>query len=195
MPLQDRPDAIILPAVGTGIGGLPKSRFYDVLQKIILGELGRKDGIVPAELILQIWQGESEGAKKSTTYSIANALTQLANSWAELHPKENYAQLAVLLGISLAVAFAAFLRSLPVLAPLVGPKFLALDSSNAPLYAIGWAMASFGLATGIREITETLSVHFPFLETALALVIIGVLSAIFAGFVLKATDLYNTKSP
>jgi hypothetical protein len=99
---ESKPASLILPALGTGSGGLQKADFYEVFTDELIAQL-RRGSDLPGELILRVWQGDRVDWAEEKE-ALAAALARLHTSWSrEEHPQRDASSLYIILGVLLAL--------------------------------------------------------------------------------------------
>lgn len=184
----ERPDAVIIPQLGTGHGGLDKATFYESLTQSIewlLEESGPHPHL-PRRILLQA-QLDSDGTLHSGDEALAAQLLELQTHWnsPSHHTKVDSTGLWVAVGVLAGVAVMSLLGRVPTAvgagAP-IGQRFL---------FALGWSMAAYGSATGILKLVDAASDVAPWVMTPLAIAATGSLCVLLSGYLLAAGNRYK----
>lgn len=180
-------DALVMPAVGTGIGKLSKAGFYNkFLGEVLIEEL-KKPYDVTSKIYLQVRRGETPNRWPETRVAIAHAVSAAATKWdfdsEHKSPDSEWLSLTgVAIGCCMILVFLAFGRPLKIvsdIAPLI-------DHPN-PLIFVAWISAAVGLVTMFKSVVE----FFPATSSPYLQVVVGILTAFLCGPLIRATDDFN----
>jgi hypothetical protein len=93
-------DAMIIPAVATGVGKLTKAAFYNKLLVDVLVEELKKDYALPATLYLQVRRWENPNRWPETQTAIASAVAKAVSTWAQSEHKSAESEWLSLTGVA-----------------------------------------------------------------------------------------------
>lgn len=143
-----RPQVLILPALGTGIGELPKDMFYRSAFDEFVDALKTPE-VVPRVLYFQVWPGDKV-PYSVVADNIRDHLLEAMSAWRTQHPDSAAADQWL---SASGVAFA--LASILILASKYPQRVssLAGDPAHQTAILLGWAAAALGIATSARWLT------------------------------------------
>lgn len=187
LPSAEQPDALILPALGTGIGGLQKSRFYKAAVAVVLGELNNTGGYLPPKIFFHEWAGSSAGFFNAA-HALGTELAGLESGWTKQHPRGSATAYFVAAG---ACAALAVVLGIAILRRRANESNTPLPPAFGAQFAIGWLLAAVGAGTGLQRFLSDLGPKYPILTSPLLVFALG-FSALFAcGYLLRASDLFK----
>jgi hypothetical protein len=176
---------IIIPAIGTGYGGLRKKLFYRYLEADISTAL-KRDLYLPDYIYLQVYRKDKAGWT-TTSNAVSRALAALINDWnSEDHSTSDpgWTPIVGVLGgfgvLLLVVAIAPALISYEQL------NLAILGSGSIIILLMGWLLSALGLASVVR----------PFLPANLVVeMVVGFLVGFLTGPILRALRILEARSP
>ncbi|WP_213806598.1 hypothetical protein [Granulicella sp. dw_53] len=146
--------ALVVPALGTGVGKLSKERFYKTLSSNLLDVLTAKDGrSLPQTIYLLTWRNEDAATWGETRTGISKSIATIYNTWIEsAHTTAGDDRLqlcGVFIGMALLLLSAAWIpHSTQVYADLQ-----QLRGQNAITYSFGWIAAALGLTSVLKYLS------------------------------------------
>src|SRR5208283_3000144 len=72
--------AVVIPALGTGVGKMDKDRFYEAARTVLLDALNRPDRM-PADVYLFIWPEKDDDKRDEIAGSITQNAQKLTIKW------------------------------------------------------------------------------------------------------------------
>lgn len=175
-------DALVLPAIGTGVGKLSKAGFYNKLLVDTLVPHLNRDHYIPPTIYLQVRRWDPDNRWPETQIAIAGALATAVKTWEFMSehksPDSEWLSLTgVAIGSCLllvALAFGARFGVLSDLLPVVG-RF-------SPLLVVSWISAAVGLVSVFKAFVAFFPTNLnPYLQVAA-----GVLTALLCGPLIRA---------
>jgi hypothetical protein len=175
-------DAMILPAIGTGVGGLSKASFYHtLLADILVAELTKGHGL-PRTIVLQARRSETRSTWPETHSAISAALAKSVITWNfqsdhESKDSEWPSLIGVAIGGCLLLVSSLFGISIPV--PNDSIEVFTKASSAMLLM---WTATAVGLVAVFKEVIAL----FPLGMNLYVQIAAGFLMALFCGPLLRA---------
>ena len=190
-------DTIVLPALGTGTGGVDKGIFYgglaNVVEKCLTSTKGC-DRALPRRIILLVWSKDS--AWGETANAIARNLARLGDKW-----RLNYAPdtpiakqaryLGVLLVLLVCVILLSFRNKLPPAAAGYLPTF---EGASLWLAVLGWGIVAAGAFSVLADAADLFASvgGSPYSKESVLLNIgFGAVAAASCGLIHKATKIFQ----
>jgi hypothetical protein len=157
-------DAMIIPAVATGVGKLTKAAFYNKLLVDVLVEELKKEYALPATLYLQVRRWENPNRWPETQTAMASAVAKAVSTWAQSEHKSAESEWLSLTGVAagscvilLLMASGLSVAFLSDLMPLVQRPSLLLFLS--------WISTAVGLVSMFKAIVSFFPADFnPYLQ-------------------------------
>ena len=147
----ESPSTVLIPALGTGTGGVPPEATYQAYRRVIedLLALSEASSSLPDNLVLLLWRGWSPDQWAAHQIAIANLVSELHNRWAMRAVKyRQIAPLATLLGV---------LSGLIVLALAITiwrgdalGRLRCMAELQLAMTLIGWGLAALGLVAVLQ---------------------------------------------
>jgi hypothetical protein len=188
-----KPNSIVFPAIGTGIGGASKRAFYQTLKNILLSEL-KKPGdtnVLPSKIILLVWRNEEPDTWTAERTEIAQALYEMYDEWvSDEHKREDVGSLAGLIGISgtLLIVVLMLILRIPFPRQLRRERNL-LSNRPIALVILGWFLAALGVLSILKPIANQLTER---LNTSLSIQIFyGLIAVLAYGAISRATEMFK----
>lgn len=180
------PDGLVVPALGTGVGHLPKERFYRTLFGQILTQLNSSSFSLPRVVYLQVWAKDRTPWAK-TKNALASRLAETIGDWSTTDRKNDYADWPEVLGVTIGLALLLVGASSAKPLPLVGKDADALGAGSVFSLLIGWFATSLGLATVFKPIVTLLPPRLnPWPQ-----ILLGVITTIACGPFLRAIQRFD----
>lgn len=183
-----RPQTIIIPAIGTGVGSVSKQTFYQTLKSKLLEEVqqpGEKN-VLPERIILQVWRGETPEQWVSARTAIANFISELSYKWnVHEHGSGDIATLAGMVGVAgtLVLILAMYVLGIPYPRVFDGELKL-LRHKPVVMVVLGWGLASLGFLSGLRPVAKELIGS----SSVAAEITFGVVAVLVCGVLRRALD-------
>jgi hypothetical protein len=181
------PDGLVIPALGTGLGHLPKERFYRTLFGQILTQLNSSSFSLPRVVYLQVWAGDKT-PWPTTKNALASQLAEAIGNWDAADRKNDYADWPEVLGVTVGLAVLLVGASFAKPLPIVGKDADALGAGSVFSLLIGWFATSLGLATVFKPIVTLL----PPRPNPWPQILLGVITTIACGPFLRAIQRFDT---
>ena len=146
--------ALVIPALGTGVGKLSKERFYKTLSTSLLAVLTAKDGrYLPDTIYLLTWRNEDAETWAETRTGISKNVATIFNSWTttahDTAGNDRLQLCGVFVGMALLMLTAAWIpSSVKLYADLE-----QLSGPNAITYSLGWIAAALGLTSVLKYLS------------------------------------------
>lgn len=182
-------DAIVFPAVGTGVGQLDKESFYQRLFAQLYKELDFSNQTyeLPPKIYLLVYSGATSSDWGQTKNAIAGNLAAMISDWNEAEHKNNASDWASLVGVAGGLSLLLILVVVGIPLPVVGKTTVALAEAPIAL-VIGWFSASLGLMTVFKGIIAALPrAYDPWSQIAISLIVVFV-----CGPLLRASKAFDT---
>jgi hypothetical protein len=144
------PDVMILPALGTGVGGLEKDDFYTAFFAVLMRELN-SSAQLPTTIYLQIYSKEPASAWLKTKNSIATILEGDIVDWNNLDHVVN-GDWASLTGVAGCLSILLLLVSAIESFPFLPTDMTRFAENPSAILILGWFSASFGLSVASKSV-------------------------------------------
>lgn len=155
---KDDLDAMVVPAIGTGVGKLSKAAFYNQFFETLVAKLDQ-DRRLPPTIYLQVRRADPDRRWPETRIAIAGALATAVQTWNDAEHKHGDSEWVTLTGVCagsalllLALAFRARTRLLLGLEDVL--------SRPRPLVVVAWIAGSVGLVSMLKAATSFLPPTF-----------------------------------
>jgi hypothetical protein len=192
---QVKPDSIVLPALGTGIGTATKRTFYQAFKNVLLRELNFEDSknVLPQKIILQVWRGNNKEESNwiATKTEISLAIYEIHDEWQrQEHKSGDISGMTGLIGISGTLLAVVLLLILKVPFPKIfRTEYNLLINKPLALVIIGWFLAALGLYTVLVQFTGQVT---EFLKNSiLAQIFCGVIAVLLCGAIRRAIETFK----
>lgn len=183
---ESKPDAIVLPALGTGFGGLPKARFYRVAGEVVLSELSSPSGYLPPSIYFHVWHEGQHEMQPSTSFALSSMVVRLEDELLRQRPRAKRSALWVIAGCCSALFFASAVgHRRPS-----GTRELGGVGAEL-LYVLGWLLTGFGVAMGFKGGLESLFPYSYLGDASGALFMFGFVGVLVARLLLDANDSFK----
>jgi hypothetical protein len=183
------PDAIVIPALGTGTGQLAKETFYRILFEQIYSELGRAKpkNKSASTIYLQVFGGEPPEGWSKTKNAISAALAEKVEDWSDAEHSTDATEWASFVGVAGGMSIFLVLSAMNLKVPMAKRDHTAFSRSVSLPLIFGWCSAAFGLATAAKSLLAFLSPwSAPWLQIA-----VGILAVPCCGPLLRAAQLFD----
>jgi hypothetical protein len=155
-------ETLILPALGTGTGQLPRGRFYDLLGQRLVRNLSESSAKLPSRLLLHVWRGPRDSQVsaadwEATRYGVAEMVVRVAQEWVRTSQPARDRLLSLwakVFGVSFTLAILVLLSLVDLRQPGFLANHLLLIRKSPVLTATGWALGAIGTATMIELLLE-----------------------------------------
>lgn len=182
LPPSERPEVLVIPAIGTGTGGMDKTNYYPILTRVLLFERDFPNGFLPPRIYLHEWNDPRNGYANAS-YSISNEVPALEDAWLPKGPQASGSLFLIFSGSCVAlVIFQAIYSSSGS-----GASARVLDIEVSPLLTVGWLVASIAAGAGMKDVMSSLSAIMPSLKSWPVMILAGACGVVLA-FILVAAD-------
>jgi hypothetical protein len=177
-------DAIIIPAIATGVGGLSKASFYQILLTNIVVEELKRDHRLPQSIVLQVSGSETPNRWPETIMAISTSVARSANIWQyQTEHKSGDSEWLSLLGVAIGGLLALILSAFTNAVPSVTESVELFTQGNVILRVLLWA----SVAVGVVSVFKSLISLFPSEMNPYVQIGAGVLAALFCGQLVRAS--------
>lgn len=186
MASERRYDNIVIPEIGTGIGGLSKKQFYGTFFDKLNTALKSPDqsAALPDNIFLQVYSNDDPESFREAVTAIGPLLTQSIGQAGGSSPPKGWLDWLRLSGVAGGIA-------LTMLALLVSPRasgrlgqFRSLVNGRNLLVFPAWLIVSYGIAGSVASLLPPMGKIEPWLQLAIGVLVVpsaGVLSQAIQG--------------
>ncbi len=193
-------DVLVMPALGTGTGQLPKGEFYNAASQAILSCLQTKGCAknLPRSIVLAVWSGESNpNAWTETRRAIVRNILSLGQGWiAQFTPDLSLQKEARYIGVLLTIFVFVLAYCSQGLLPLPLRKYLpSFGDASLWLVAIGWFLVAAGVFSVFSDFFDLpIAVGSPHVQRdVIANILFGIAAALSCGVIHRATKIFQGK--
>jgi len=176
-------DAVVIPAIGTGVGGLSKASFYQTLLASILVDELKRGHRLPQTIVLQVPRGDTPNTWPETESAISTALAKSVAVWAfQTEHKNSDSEWLSLIGVAIGGSLVLTLDLLDISVPLLADSVEVFTKGNGPLILLMWTSTAVGLVSMFKSLISL----FPAELNLFVQIGAGFLAALFCGSLLRA---------
>lgn len=156
LPTAGSPDVLIVPALGTGTGGLPMEDFYQVVSDVLTASIQNEasSAALPRRIVLHVWHRWSPDEWRRARSALANLATRITDYWtiesSGLRSTTTPANLLGVAGALTLVLLTGLVRR--DLADRLVPLPLEEDPRSAAQLLLGWFIGAFGTLSLARAL-------------------------------------------
>lgn len=184
-----RYQALLLPAIGTGIGPLDKGEFNEITFKAISNALITDGGRnLPDDIYLQVWAGDDPDSFARTIDGISTGADEAIDAWRAAAKSNRETGWLLAAGVAGGLGLVVLLRAVTGRFAALAPQLDLSAPNGAALQLVALVIVSYGLASGVDDIIPPIETYGAVLKVALGFVV-----ALFAAPLAAALEAANEK--
>ena len=176
-------DAVVIPAIGTGVGGLSKASFYQTLLTNTLVDELKRGHRLPQKLILQVRRGEIPNTWPETQLAISTTLSKSIAIWAfQTEHKNTDSEWLSLIGVAIGGCLVLISFFFGFSVPIIADNVEVFTKGNAFLMLLMWTSTAVGIVSMFKSSISLFPTELnPYVQIGA-----GLVAALFCGTLLRA---------